>query len=598
MCGNEPLVFLCYQFLLDRLKASDFNGSLSRAVFEMMTSWCPISPESLEKTHLSKVLPRYVKSGDAKTKSYARRILAAHGEASKAGSASGKGAGVGSAASAVKVDAEPVAGSKRAAAHGTGEGSAAKKVALSPRRSSGASGENQVHGATTKKKVAAKTETAKPVCARTTPPTKAKQVVAKPSGLFSGLSASKKPGTSIASKKAAAAALQSGATAKPPDKQTQSPATSNAPASSFFSFSETMKNLSKPKEEKVATAKPSTGNDSSPPITETPAETTRRLRKESRRHLRVAFKPADDGLVEWRYFHHDPAEERGHDSSQTRDLLERGGEGRVLRQQQHHNNLVDVDGEDDDDEDLSASKDPAPALLPFDAHPLSQIDYTVLDPETRKANYAPSGLAVVKSPESAARDLYDANHLMVVYADPADVPPTPREPATLDTGTAADADVTTIPAPDERFAARAREKQRIRTAATSIQHGHGTAPTTAIPNLDISSILATLQNSAPTGGHFVGPGFPNVALPQHMHQAAQPQQQQLPAGSDIDLAAILAQITQQPGGGGGGGGGGHSQYGNGGAVVDPSHHLYNTHVCRLWPLGACLKGEACAYRHE
>ena len=97
-----------------------------------------------------------------------------------------------------------------------------------------------------------------------------------------------------------------------------------------------MANLNKPKE--LASAK---SEDVRPP--ETDEEKAKRLRKESRRSLRVSFKP-DDGLVEVRTFVHDPDEELGHDDSMVRDVGDIRQEGQTLKM---HRDLDVPDDEDD-----------------------------------------------------------------------------------------------------------------------------------------------------------------------------------------------------------------------------------------------------------
>ena len=111
------------------------------------------------------------------------------------------------------------------------------------------------------------------------------------------------------------------------------PATASKPT---FSFAETMANLNKPKEPTSVKAE-----DVRPP--ETDEERAKRLRKESRRSLRVSFKP-DDSLVEVRTFIHDPDEELGHDDSMVRDVGDLRQEGQTLKM---HRDLDVPDDEDD-----------------------------------------------------------------------------------------------------------------------------------------------------------------------------------------------------------------------------------------------------------
>ena len=75
-----------------------------------------------------------------------------------------------------------------------------------------------------------------------------------------------------------------------------------------------MAQLLEPKKEVAETPKPE-----KPSPLETEEEKAKRLRKESRRHLRVSFRP-DPSLVEIRYFSHDPEEEEGHDENSVREI--------------------------------------------------------------------------------------------------------------------------------------------------------------------------------------------------------------------------------------------------------------------------------------
>ena len=63
---------------------------------------------------------------------------------------------------------------------------------------------------------------------------------------------------------------------------------------------------------------------------ETEEESQKRLRKESRRHLRVSFKP-DDSLTEIHLFTHDPEEEISSEDVVMRDASDLRSEGQALK---------------------------------------------------------------------------------------------------------------------------------------------------------------------------------------------------------------------------------------------------------------------------
>lgn len=176
-----------------------------------------------------------------------------------------------------------------------------------------------------------------------------------PSLFTSLMSASKRPGTSNAARAAAAAvAAKDQATyvyspaSAPHDSKMFTKLTLHSAASEkkdtpraaapkpMFSFSETMADLSKPKE--TPSAAPV---EDGPPETE--EERKKRLRKEERRKLRVKWKP-DDSLTEIRLFKHDPEEEIGHDTSMMRDVDDVGGEGRMLKM---HRGVDDLEEEEE-----------------------------------------------------------------------------------------------------------------------------------------------------------------------------------------------------------------------------------------------------------
>lgn len=97
------------------------------------------------------------------------------------------------------------------------------------------------------------------------------------------------------------------------------------PQKPAFSFGDIMADLNKPKETVVV--EPA---ENKPPETE--EERAKRLRKESRRRLRVSWKP-DDALTEVRLFTHDPDEEiHNPGDGSWQGVGDVKGEGNVLKQ--------------------------------------------------------------------------------------------------------------------------------------------------------------------------------------------------------------------------------------------------------------------------
>ncbi|KAK3112768.1 hypothetical protein LTR53_010607 [Teratosphaeriaceae sp. CCFEE 6253] len=607
---NQSLMFLCYQFLIDRFKQDDLNSPLPRAILELMSQFTTLSQSTIEKTHLEKVLPRYIKKGDAKTQYFAKRIVSnavadvdatpiAAPEVKKpvsttktgtAPTTSGKGANPGA-----------VAGVKRSASN-AGEGAATKKLATATKTNGAASAANPT---SVVKKPAVGSAAVKVVPAAA-PLTKTKPTTAKPS-IFSGLqSAGKKPGTSI---KAGTPAQATGT--KPAERKT-----APAPVAAKFSFAETMANLAKPKEDKQASTK---AEKQLPP--ESAEEKTKRLRKEARRKLHVSFKIGDE-LEQIRYFTHDPDEEMGHDDSQMRDVSDVGGEGRMLKL---HADMMEVD--DEEEKEVVAEK-----LISFtEPRP---IDFSVIEEDERNRNYVQCGGKLKpESAERAVREQYEANTLIVFYADEKDIPPNPREP-TDPSDSESTSSRQEFGTPEEKFAVRAMQNRAMRvqrqfevaqrpppdlaTFSQFASHPQQPPPAPVPGSLDISKLLASLgpsiQQPQPQPPPMMGyPGMaPAPAPPMHQYQPPPPP----PLGQTIDLSAILAAIGSQqqqappmaPGGYGPVGyqpqmgqptmGGGQFDVGNDAWQHAREQRNYKTKVCKYWQEGKCQKGQACTYLHE
>jgi len=646
---NSSLVYLCYQFLLDRFKADDQNGTLARAMLETMSLFTTVDNAMLEKTHLDRVIVRYIKKGDAKTQYYAKRVTqnAAAVTKEKGSGALPPSKSIGSvknttAASSPatkRPEPEPVAGVKRVAGN-SGDGGALKKLAVGIAKTNGTASITRPIASV--KKTVVGGDTSKAPAMPAAPMTKTKQVTAKPSSFFSSLqSAAKKPGTSI---KAGIPAQASGT--KLAEKKHVTLANS-APVSapkSTFSFAETMANLQKPKEEKPAAVKP---EKALPP--ETPEEKAERLRKEARRKLHVSFKPGEE-LVQIRYFTHDPEEEFGHDASQMRDMADAGGEGRALKL---HQDMMDLDDDEDGEEEQK--------LIPFKEP--SRIDFSVVDPEERQKMYSKfGGPHEPESSERALREQYEANTLMVYYGDENGIPPNPREPNDPYNG---DHSIGSkdFGRPEETWYDRVMERTANRSRRGGVQQ-----PTTSAfqPAFDLAQFMRAQQHQPPAQSppHPVQP--PNIPeiqsllaklnqqqLPNQNPQP-QPQQPQPPpmvtftpgyqsapliniqtqpaaqsSGQNIDINAILASLTGQQSAPQPPPMGGFStaasapatmnfasqmqETDQGGASGSESREsrdrkrwrdqgdknkFYKTKVCRYWQEGRCMKGDSCTYLHE
>lgn len=619
LAENVSLAYVCYQFLLDRFRNDDVNCGVVKAILETMAHFTTLTEEKSEKTQLSKILPRYLKKGDARVQFWVKKINANIAQATKEAAAKGeqKSAEVASAQKPAsspttkRAQPEPVAGTKRPAT-AQGEGSAPKKTATTSNRANIVVPTTKVNGAAKKTMPTSDSKTAP---ATGSVAAVRKTVTARPSGYFSSLqSASKKPGTSIADRSAPTTSKQI-----PASRQLNKPTpSSNAPAKPAFSFAETMANLARPKEEKPS-AKPQ--QEEKPESTE---ERKKRLHKEERRKLRVRFADRDQ-LEQIRIFQSDPDEENGHDSSQLRDMSDIGGEGRVLKQ---HRDLMDIDDEDeaaDEAEDLIEWRSPSP------------VDFSVVPADERARNYAPYGGGELHpdTPERAVRENYENNTLLVFYADPSEIPANPREPT--DPGNdEKQGEIKQFGAPEEKFAVRARNIRAHRLAHQS-QHSQQINANAFNPSTfsgvvtnqpqqqhlpqgapDIQSILASLQAQ---GGYSqpqpAGPPFQQPYLNGQTttsFQTTPATVQQPPAG--LDLAAILAAINPQQQQQSGYNAGAapamnsasqaqqqHTQTFAGNftnfAQHDPAQNpSYKTKVCKFFQEGRCTKGDKCTYLHE
>ncbi|KAK5686721.1 hypothetical protein LTR17_026898 [Elasticomyces elasticus] len=589
--SNHTLVYVCYQFLLDRHKEEEYNGPLARVTLELMTLFTTLSNAILEKTHLDKVLQRYVKKGDAKTQYFAKRIVsnaAAAVDTVKDVTAQGNKlaapakAGNATSLPAKRPDPEPVAGIKRPASN-SGEGGVVKKPATMAARANGVAAAAKPTGVV--KRPATGTTAAKAALPTATI-TKTKQVSSKPSSFFSSLqSATKKPGTSI---KAGTPAQASGS--KPAERKTAP--TAAAPARSTFSFAETMANLYKPKDDVPAATKQ---EKQLPP--ETAEARAKRLRKEERRKLHVSFKIGEE-LEQIRYFTHDPEEEIGHDDSQMRDVSDVGGEGRMLKLHADQMEVDEDDGDDVPEQKLIEFKQPRP------------IDFSVIEDDERNRNYVQCGGKLKpESAERAVREQYEADTLIVFYTDEKDIPANPREPGNPYTGEPISS-VVQFGAPEEKFEIRAKQKKAMRPQPHNAPQQrpfdmsslgpfvgqHAPAP----QGLDIQKLLASLNPSFQQQPLQAPPmmGFPGAAQgPPPSFNSFQPPQQH---NQQLDLSAILAAI--QPGA---------PQMGVFGAPpmmgyqppmqqAPMAGHTggYKTEVCKYWQKGKCTKGDSCTYLHE
>ncbi|KAK2809044.1 hypothetical protein FQN50_004097 [Emmonsiellopsis sp. PD_5] len=545
--GEHPIIVSAlYSFLLDRHTAADSDGPLTVNILKLMTKFITMDQAMLEKTKNDKILTRFVKKGGNVIKELAQTIISNAAESTKRkaemAKAPAKQYGAFYEPNMVPMHPEIVirnppdltnAGTKRPREPDNG-GSPSTKRVVTPSNSKPPA---KPAAAAAAKRTTAPTQDGKSTAGSVNPAPprpKANMVVPKPTpSLFSSLmSASKKPGTSNAAR--AAAAAKEKATSAPEQKPTPPPA---APKPAF-SFSETMADLTRPKE-----TTPIQPVEEAPPETE--EERKKRLRKEERRKLRVSWKP-DNVLTEVRLFTHDPEEEIGHDDSMMLDVGDVGGEGRMLKL---HRDLDDLDDEDDPE----AREE---TLFPYAV--ASSIDFSELDPEERRRNFIKrGGTQTPDSPERLAQEQREANTLSVFYTSPADVPISPKEPPTPDADEPYSPEVP-FGEPNDRTKSRAAKYFAARAPPQPVAPVAPAVPTSG--PVDIASLLKIIQQGpqqAPQAAQSQAPAsdlektfaqFPGqgqAGMPQMPQMPQLPQIPQPGQTGGIDFQALLAVMSAQ-----------------------------------------------------
>lgn len=490
---------------------------------------------------------------------------------------------------------------------------------------------------------------------------KTKIAVAAPpkQSVFSSLmSASKKPGTSLAARAAAAVKEKVPPTATPspvpadsaplvkkenvrkesPPRNVGSTTASKNATSSFLGLLADMEK--KPEKEPKKEVEV---------LNETPEERDTRLRKEARRRLRVSWK-ADAELVEVRTFTHDPEEEIGDGDSLRRDAGDTGREGEALKL---HKDRAEV--EDDEDEDAFEELEPYTAP--------SEVDFTALKDESPlvEGNSLKFGGSMKpESPSSEAQDKREQDTVMTTYASKADRPSTPKEPDDNEEGDFEPAEPeTAFGEPTEKV--RQREKDYLaRQSMVAKPISNTMPPATDLAaqiqalssgqvsqqpsgpiSAELQRVLSALGSGQPAAPQQTAPGS-NVnfsALLQSVQQVTQQlqgqnQQPQYPALTQApavtpNLSALLASMQQPQQSQSAalplGSGGDPNPYP--GSLDDASRkhgrtdsndydaehgrkggfkkkkgdqskpYNYKTQICSFWEQGKCLKGDACTYRH-
>lgn len=178
-------------------------------------------------------------------------------------------------------------------------------------------------------------------------------------------------------------------------------------------FSSLMKEIDE-KEKVIKTPATNTKKVSTPDPNETPEERERRLRKEKRRGLRVAFR-SGDALVEIREFTRHPEEiAEGNMGRNVRvdGRYKNSEEGEMMKRLRGGQGIKALEVNDREWEE--------PTAINFAAHiPREKMEQTFV---TR------GGLKTFETNEQKLTKERELNELMVIYHNRADIPPTPRSP--------------------------------------------------------------------------------------------------------------------------------------------------------------------------
>lgn len=396
--GHQKLISSLVNALISCIKASDFSGKLPKIIFELFTHF-RMTRKIAETTNFDTVRKRFEDKGDDDIKDYVREISAKVKKFKAAEPETATGYTGTSASSRAKVGTSKAAtetSSTKRTRDDDPDTRAVKKIAVEA-------------GSSSLSKKMATPLAAKPIASvlpgklRNAP-----KPVAKPDAVPSDVSTTKdkEPDTSktefpIPEPPKTAAASKADKADKP---------TASASASALSGIASLLDSINAKKPEVAAVPEK---EDSTPEDNDMPGDKAKRERKLARRKLRVTWK-SDDELVQVKVFHKHDAEDEGREGNMIRDAADDKSEGMVLKQR-----ATIEDDEDDDDVPYQPWEEP------------SASDLSSLDDEARKKNFVTRGGEVTFTTEEQTRIAErEQRELMAIYADPSDIPPSPRSPLT------------------------------------------------------------------------------------------------------------------------------------------------------------------------
>lgn len=402
--GHQKLVLSLVNVLIACIKASDFKGKLPKVVLELFTHF-PMTKKIAETTNFDTVRKRFLDKGDDDIKELAREITQNIKKMKQAEDSTGY-TGT-SSASRAKIAAKGSAPIKRARDEdGSGDGRTIKKVAI------------ESGGGSLSKKLAQPklqlTSASKNPAAKSTPSVLGERgrPASKPAARPESTPRAESPDdkAKIGAKKTAVKAetakiAPSKTNAKPP-----APVMGAAPSSSALSGIGSLLASINTTRPKTPPSAPKETKEFDRPETE--EEKAKRLRKESRRKLRVSWKPEGE-LVDIKIFEKEDDEDEGRDSNMIRDAADDKSEGMVLKQRGR------IEDEDDDDDEIPYQPWTVPYLL----------DLSPLEEHAKDKSYMTRGGNLALTTEEQQRiDEHENSALLAIYTTVDDIPSTPKSP--------------------------------------------------------------------------------------------------------------------------------------------------------------------------
>lgn len=372
--GHHKLVNGLTTTLIECNKAEDFVGKLPKAVFALLAKFQTMTDDLLKKLKFESIAKRWSKRGDEDTKKYIATIHSNTVEAKEKATKAKKDAD--------RAQEEKKMKEKIEQAKARNAESPSATLYNSTKRPHDGDGSN---GKPAKKFAS---DNAGTPAALKTAPTKPLNKIGNNVGSTSRV------GNNLLG-------IASKPVAKPVSKKREpSPPTESKLGALLASIAKD------PEPKKAPEAPPR------PP--ETPGEKARRERKESRRHLRVKFKEGSE-LEEIRLFKHEQAEDEGRQDEMLRDAHDDRLEGMMHKKR--------VSETLDDDEDYQPAEPEGPYNEPV------SIDFSVLDKPSRFGqNYTTRGGDLTfATTEQKIQQRREGLELMVIYTNPDDIPPSPKE---------------------------------------------------------------------------------------------------------------------------------------------------------------------------